>query len=243
MKFFILKHSTDFKTVGPFPQLEKMFDGFNMQRPYEAWGGYEYITPPMRHLNGFKLKRQSKVTDLVSAAQFGVDSMLISQRFFSLLQQHSCMDTMPVDSEVLQNDKSYPYKFVYFPKVQNHFVDFNRSRFYLNSSTGWSGDIKFDNFEQYEKTRQDLDKKNIEARSQGEYHKERNIRALELFIDEAKANLDFFRIDRMMIAFVVSERLKSSIESQGLTGMQFIPAQGHVMPTMYASVNPPREIT
>ena len=165
--------------------------------------------------------------------------MLISQRFFSLLREYSCMDAIPVDSEVLHIDKPYPYKFIYFPKAQNHFVDFNRSRLYLNTSTGWSGDIKFDNFEQYEKTRQDLNKKNIEARSQGEYHKERNIRALELFIDEAKANLDFFRIDRMMIAFVVSERLKSAIESQGLTGMQFIPAQGHVMPTMDASVTRP----
>lgn len=39
MKFFITKHSTDLKAVGAFPQLEKMFDGFNMLRPYEVWGG------------------------------------------------------------------------------------------------------------------------------------------------------------------------------------------------------------
>lgn len=55
MDYFILKSSVDLKIVGKYPQLEKMFDGFNALRRYETWGIIDgkQAKEPMKKITGF----------------------------------------------------------------------------------------------------------------------------------------------------------------------------------------------
>ena len=244
MDYYFMKFSSDSKIIGKnFPQLEKMFDGFHALRRYEAFGLFNEVRhTPMEKVTGFELKYHAKLTDWVSAAQFGTDSALFSERFYKLLQTFNCMDDISVEAEVNHHNKAYSYKFIYFPTTCNQFIDFSRSRLYINSN-GWISDIRFKNYEHYEITQQEFDDLNKEeAERTGSFKKQKSIKILELYLDESKINLDFFRLTRVSIEWIVSARLKEAIEAAGMTGMTFLPAQGHLKPTMDNSVNPPREV-
>jgi hypothetical protein len=242
MKFYILSDTSDTKIIGKYPQLEKMFTGFHGHYRYEAWGLHsDRRQTPMEHLVGFKLYYHAKVTDMVSSAVFVKDIGLFSNRFYCLLQKFDCMEMISVDSEVNHHDKKYPYKFIHFPQTHNHFIDFERSRIYLNRS-GWVGDVNVKNYEEFSSYLQELDEINRILNEKKEYDQTKSMRFLELYLDEKKANLDFFRLNRGSIHWIVSARLKEAIEVAGMTGMKFIPAQGHKTPTFDNTVNPPREV-
>jgi hypothetical protein len=242
MNFFIMKPTADSTIIGKYPQLEKMFDGFHGFYRYEAWGlQSDRRQTPMEHLAGFKLYYHAKVTDMVSAAQFGIDAGLFSSRFYDLLQKFDCMEMISVDSEVFHHNKKYPYKFIYFPQTHNQFIDFERSRIYLHRS-GWIGDVTVKNYEEFSNYLQELDELNRILIEKKEYSQTRMMSFLELYLDEKKATKDFFRLARIAGHWIVSARLKEAIEAAGMTGMKFISAQGHKTPTLDTTVDPPREV-
>lgn len=243
MDYYFLQQSTDLSVIGKYPQLEKMFDGFNMKRNYEAWGLYSDVRrTPMEKVSGFQLKYHAKVTDWVSAAQFGTDSALFSKRWYDLLHQFACMKEIAVEAEIDHHKKSYPYRFIHFPEFHNHFVDFTRSRLYWAGRAGWMGDVQFENFGQYQKTAQEQQERNLAHRIRQEYEQVRDIRVVELFLDGSKIDLDFFRLVGLINRFVVSERLKNAIVNAAMTGMLFEPAQGHREQVWDTSVTPWRAV-
>jgi len=242
MNYYIMKYATDPKIIGSnFPQLKKMFDGFHALRRYEAFGLFNDVRHvPMDKVLGFELNYHARVTDWVSAAQFGTDSTLISERFYRLLQTFNCMETISVDAEVTHHNKTYPYKFIYFPTTYDHFIDFTRSRFYVKINKSIEL-INFENYDYFTSTKIGFDNFNKEAEQKGLYNTKKYINLLEIHLDESKIDLDFFRLG-ISIEWIVSARLKEAIEAAGMTGMTFLPAQGHLKPTMDNSVNPPREV-
>lgn len=226
MQYFFMRFSTDPKVIGTFPQLEKMYTGFHGHYRYEAWGLFsERRQIPMERITGFKLYHHAKVTDWVSAAQFGTDSGLFSERLFQLLNAFDCMEMIAIDSEVNHRDRAYAYRFVYLPQTYNHFVDFHRSSFYLNGSNGRIMDIKFNNYQEYEKAFQELEKANEVVADSQAFEKMRSIRAHQIYLDENAINKDFFRLTKISIEWIVSERLKNAMESAEMQGMVFIPIQ------------------
>lgn len=226
MQYFYMKYSSDPKIIGKFPQLEKMFDGYHTDFKHEAWGLSERRHVPMEKVAGFKLYYHAKAIDWIAAAHFSMDIGLFSKRFFELLQKFDCMESIAVESEVNHGKKTYPYKFVFFPKSYGHFVDFSRSRFSLyNSSSGWFEGIHFDNYNNFWDTLTELDKTNRLLFERGEGTKTRSIRFDELILDENRIDKDFFRLERISIFWVVSSRLKEAIESAGMTGMKFEPVK------------------
>ena len=242
MNYYIMKYATDPKIIGSnFPQLEKMFDGFHALRRYEAFGLFNEVRhTPMEKVTGFELKYHAKLTDWVSAAQFGTDSALFSERFYKLLQTFNSMDDILVEAEVNHHNKTYPYKFIYFPTTYDHFIDFTCSRFYVKINKSIEL-INFENYDHFTSTKIGFDNFNKEAGQKGLYNTKKYINLLEVHLDESKIDMDFFRLG-VSIEWIVSARLKEAIEAAGMTGMTFLPAQGHLKPTMDNSVNPPREV-
>lgn len=241
MDYYFMDFSTDTKIIGSkFPQLNKMFDGFNALRRYEAFGLHsDHRNTPMKKVTGFELNYHSKVTDWITQSKFSTGMVLFSENLYNLIQQFPCMDSIVVDAEVNHRNKAYPYKFIYFPKQYYQFIDFKKSRFYINCN-GWIGDIHFSDYEQYDKKILEYENINkLEAEKTGSYKTQKYIRILELNLDASIIDKDFFRI---FIHWIVSARLKEAIEAAGMTGMVFIPAQGHIEPTMDVTVNPPREV-
>ncbi len=226
MDYFFMTDSADSKIVGKFPQLEKMFDGFNALRRFEVWGLHsELRKTPMENISGFQLKHHSKLTDWISFVQVGFGSALISERFHTLLQNFDCMPSISVDSEVNYQKNTYHYKFLYFPEVFNQFIDFKKTRFFIGSTNKWEADVSIHSFEQFKAASAELEE--IRVRT----GKIRSIKILELYFNSSKTNKDFFKISNI-VNYIVSARLKDAIIENGITGVEFTPAQGykaHVM--------------
>ncbi|MBK8921797.1 MAG: hypothetical protein IPM81_09830 [Saprospirales bacterium] len=249
MEYFIMSKSTDPKVIGPkYPQCEKMCGEergeYYYPAPWSVWNipseGELKVLPKV---DCFELKYHAKVTDLISAIQLSASSvMLISERFYNLLMNFNCMRSVVFESKVMHRQKSHPFRFLYFPEYHEHFIDFKKSRFYLGNATGsWYYNINIERFEEYKKEQGKREQQNDIARKKvGE--KMEFITLLELYLDESKIDMDLFRLLGPMLAFIVSQRLKDAIESQGLTGMKFTPAQGFKRHVMDFSVTPPRKI-
>lgn len=249
MEYFIMSKSSDPKIIGPkYPQCEKMCGEergeYYYPAPWSVWKipseGELKISPKV---DCFELKYHAKVTDLISAVQLSAPSvMLLSERFYHLLTDYNCMRSMVFESKVVHRKKIYPYRFLYFPDQHNHFIDFKKSRFYVAGGGRWSYNIDFGNFEAYEKERRGRDEKNEIARKKKAFDEMEFIKLLDRYLDESKVDKDLFRLCGPMLAFFVSKRLKDAIESQGMTGMKFTPAQGFKQHVMDFSVAPPRKI-
>lgn len=230
MEYHLIHRSSNLKVIGKFPQLEKMFDGYHGQYRYEAWG---LLSPrrhsPMEKVTGFKLYYHAKVIDWIAAAQILPDAGLFSKRFFDLLQNYRCMDSIVVDAEVNHHSKTYPYKFVHFPNSYHHFVDYSRSTFFTKDGSGHIRDNSFRDVLEYKNCIKNLDDHNKILELSKDYHSFQYLKMKELYLDQSKINLDFFRFSRTgPLAWVVSAKLKEAIESAGMTGMVFTPAEGLV---------------
>lgn len=247
MRYHFFTGSADLKVVGKFPQLEKMFDGFNMLRRYEAFGIVgEERTAPKEKLQGFRLKYHAKMTDLISAAQFGSDCKLMSDRLYDLIMGYKVMPHTAVPSEVVHRQKRQRYMFVYFPESYRHFVDFKKSRFFLYErsihykGSHYKGAISFENYEAYEEEQARIDKQN-----KGAYQTQKPttyIEVSELFLDEQIVDLDFFCVPRFHPRNIVSDRLRKAVEVAGMTGIGFSPAQSFKRQVFDYSVFPPKAV-
>ena len=240
-----MSKSTDPKVIGPkYPQCEEMCGEYYYPAPWSVWKipseGELKVLPKV---DCFELKYHAKVTDLISAIQLSAPSvMLLSERFYNLLMNFNCMCSVVFESKVMHRKKAYPYRFLYFPEQHVHFIDFKKSRFYIgDAGRTWRYNISISSFEEYKKEQGKREQQNDIARKKvGE--KMEIITLLELHLDESKIDKDLFRLRGPMLAFIVSQRLKDAIESQGLTGMKFTPAQGFKRHVMDFSVTPPRKI-
>lgn len=234
----MFSNSPDLKVVGKYPQLDKMFDGFNANRRHEAWGIIDYAQKkePMKKTTGFKLRYHSKLTDWISFVHVGFGAALISERFYSLLQKFNCMDSICVDSEVEHRGKTYNYKFLFFPKRYDTFIDFSKSRFYIGFTNEWKSDITIRSYEEYIRKTNELEE--IRKQTGGINH----VLLLELYIDPLTADKDFFILPHL-VRYFVSSRLKDAIDAHKISGIVFEPAQGYKKHVMDYTSNPPRQIT
>lgn len=238
MDFYIMKYSADLKIVGKFPQMEKMFDGFNALEVYEAWGiiGGKQVKEPIKQISGFKLRYHSKLTDLISFVQVGFNALIMSKRFYDLLQTFNCMPFISVESELTHRSNTYSYKFVLFQDVYPQYIDFNKSRFYIGFSSNWKSDVTISSYEEYHRKTKELESLR-DSTNERDY-----LEILELHINSSMVVKDVFLLPNMA-AFIVSSRLKAAIEEMAISGVKFLPAQGYIKHVMDYSVNPPRQIT
>lgn len=221
MKFYFMKESADLKTIGKYPQLEKMFDGFHAHYPFEAWGVFNSRNKvPMEKATGFKMKYHAKMTDWISFVQVGFGAALISERLFHLFSLYNPMPFISVDAEVNHRNKTYPYKFLYFTESFDSFIDFQKSRFYIGFGNRLEKDVVIKSFEAFEIINNTLDE---DAKRTGDI---KRVKLLELHIDINVANKDLFRF-QYHTDYIITERLMLAMEEHGITGLKFEPVQGH----------------
>lgn len=234
MEYFFLKTSTDPKVIGKYPQSEKMcgeeFGKYDYRMPYSVrWIPSEGTLKTKPKVDCFELKHHAKTTDLISTVQVSsFAALLISERFYALIQDFKCMPALSFQSQVVHRDKKHPYQFLYFPEQQNQFIDFSRSRFMLSTPVQGTNEhtrteITFKDFDEYLQKCQVLERLRLAGSNPNERH---YIQVTDLYINDSVADLDFFRLLHLNNNFFVSARLKETIEQHGLSGMQFIPANG-----------------
>lgn len=230
-----MNETSETKIIGKFPQLEKMFVGFHGLYRYEAWGLFNSRnSAPMKQVKGFDMKYHSKMTDWISFVQVGFGAALISERLYNLFLSFESMPFIAVDAEVNHRNKTYLYKFLYFTESFEQFIDFNKSRFYIGR-LDWEKNIELKSLSAYRMAQESLEQ---EIAKTGKINR---VKILELHIDPDLADKDIFKLP-FLTQYIVSERLKAAIETNGITGLKFEPAQGHKFHVLDYSQDPPREI-
>lgn len=226
MQFYSIHASSDLKTIGKhYPQLDRMFSGYNALQPWAAFGLLPNGTgSPYTNADDFKLKYHAKVTDWISGAAIGFSQMLISNRFFNLLCNFNCPAWVVVDATVNHKDKRLPYKYIHLSDRYPSFIDLRKSKFKIVDSAEEPNSVEqiIKSPQEIQEIRQRLHTENLKFSAQSTLHKCSYIRFAEVYLDEQSINKDFFSVP-LITKFLISERLKEAIEAEGINGVQFKP--------------------
>ncbi|MBU6343593.1 MAG: hypothetical protein KGS48_19000 [Bacteroidetes bacterium] len=226
MQFYSIHASSDLKIIGKhYPQLDRMFAGYNALQPWAAFGLLPNGTgSPYTNADDFKLKYHAKVTDWISGAAIGFPEMLISKRFFELLCNFNCPEWVIVDATVNHKDKILPYKYIRLSHRYATFINLRKSKFKIVDSAEEPNSVEqiIKSPHEIEEIRQRLHAENMKFSAQNTMNKCSYLRFAEVYLDEQSINKDFFSVP-LITKFLISERLKEAIEAEGINGVQFKP--------------------
>jgi hypothetical protein len=224
MQFYSIHASSDSKIIGKhYPQLDRMFAGYNALQPWAAFGLLPNGTGrPYTNADDFKLKYHAKATDWISGAAIGFSQLLISERLFSLLSRFNCPDWVVVEATLNHKDKILPYKYIHLSHSYPSFIDLGKSRFKIVDSELEPNSIEqiIKSPHEIEEIRQRLHAENMKYSAQNIMNKCSYLRFAEVYLDDKSIDKDLFSIP-LLTGFLVSERLKEAIEAEGITGVQF----------------------
>lgn len=225
MQYYFMNASVDLKIIGRhYPQLERMFNGYNALEPMAVFGIYPdgLISSPFPNAYGFKLKYQSKVTDWISGVNIGFRRPLISVRFWELLLQFNLPDLIALDATLEHKDKVLPYKFIYFNKQNPEFIDLSKSKFLIeNTDLSEKIDVEIKNAIEIEETLKRLHLEFKTARAENPNAKGRYLRLRELYLNPNSIDKDIFILPFVVFP-IISQTLKSAIEEAGISGVRFL---------------------
>lgn len=216
--FFFLNNVTAPEIIGSvFPQQEKFHDGFHVNSPYAIWEKHQ--NDPNFIATGLALKYRAKVTDYISHIYYGNEVLLISAKFYELLGLFRCQPFVSLKAELGHRNKKYDFRFLLIRQGQEQYIDFQSTVFCIKNLSGSWDEVKIKDVEEYlpllEKTRLEA----IAAIHRGEKNTMISIYKLAIVPDA----LDFFVLDRGISKIIVSDRLKTAIETAGITGVSFSP--------------------
>ena len=216
--FFFLTCASDSKIVGKYPQQEKFHDEFHVNSPYAIWDKHQ--NDPNFIATGLALKYQAKVTDYISHTYYTRSEVfLISAKFYEVLGLFRCQPFVSLKAELGHRNKKYDFRFLLIRQGQEQYIDFQSTVFCIKNLSGSWDEVKIKDVEEYlpllEKTRLEA----IAATHRGEKDTMISIYKLAIIPDA----LDFFVLKRGISKVIVSERLKTAIETAGITGVSFSP--------------------
>lgn len=226
MQYYFMNASADSKIIGRhYPQLERMFAGYNALQPWAAFGLLPNGTgSPYTNADDFKLKYHAKATDWISGAAIGFSQMLISDRFFNLLCNFNCPAWVVVDATVNHKDKRLPYKYILLTDTYPSFIDLRKSKFKIVDSAEEPNSVEqiIKSPQEIQEIRQRLHTENLKFSAQNTLDKCSYLRYSAVFLDKQSIDKDFFLIP-LSAKFIISERLKIAMEAEGISGVQFTP--------------------
>ncbi|WP_310556021.1 imm11 family protein [Flavobacterium sp.] len=220
MKYFAIEHSLDEKIMGNVEQVKKVIHHCNVNYDKDFIDKFPFMkieTTPI--LSNTVLHNNSKQTDLINSGGIGFTfgSLVISNKFKEILDEFNCYGIQFFPTYIIQKDISnhnywqthiyeFSYEYIDFSKTKVVFKDRDENRNVIKKN------IEISNLEEFL----------IIAESLG-YPKEISLVDIHFKTD---INLDFFRIKYSDDSYgIVSERLKSELEKQQCTGIEFRPIE------------------
>lgn len=140
----------------------------------------------------------------------------MSPHAWDVVQQFEVDEWQAYSAEVTRGNTIHPYHLVHFPWSRNRdYIDWERSVFGHTTQFGQEliRAVQFPNYEAFYAYKKPLFKK-----------KER-IGVEALFLKEEAIDKDIFRLLFISSGVYVSERLKDSLQKEGVTGCRFIPLE------------------
>lgn len=171
-------------------------------------------------LSGFQLLYGAKRTDWISGVNLSNTSFLISERMYEILSKFRLAEHSMAPATLTHRAKSYLYYYGHLPSDMNQAVDYSRTVFHVGNYGGPYERFIFGTHEHFLEEKNKMQSLNRLSGSM------QVARLVELHLAEHGIQVDFFRLTMVSTGLVVSDRLKQAIETAGLTGMDFIPAEG-----------------
>lgn len=211
--FFVMTESIDSKVIGPeFPQCSDFLRDYdNTLDNSKSLFSFSYykgrrsdITPD---LTAIKANARTKMTDLLSCPLGPGNDLVISSRFYELLNDFKKSEIQFFDCVVNQKDNKYNYKWVHFIFDLESYVDYSKSIFFHPDKSKRNELFKIRSYSDFKLF----------------YEKDYThglVKSKKLYIEHEQ--LDFFLVGRFDQKCYVSERLKQKVESMNLTGIEFI---------------------
>jgi hypothetical protein len=214
MKFYKLSGSSEPKIIGvrngihqgeikwkkfKDKNAEKIWIKFFIERMTKSLNVIEDINFEIEYVEAYKM---AKVTDffMFTPALYGI-YFFVSEKAKSVLAEYKLPihEYFPVN--IYHKETLYKYWALYIPQFYNHeYLVFNKCVF--NKGYAFNKDlVSYETFEEYKKS---------------EVH---NSTEKVVFHSKIDKNLDLFRCSFIGYNYIISERLKQSIELAGLTGL------------------------
>lgn len=226
MKYFIARDSLDERIVGKdFPQAYKFIKEYNPNAPNALFSLYKYresFPDYIPGLDGIMLSGSAKLTDIVSNG-FSGDLFILSDKVKQIIEQYNLCPHRFYPLGLYRRKVKYNYFLLYIVSNYIDSVECAKTSFveYNIASGKFFGDVCI-------KSKEELFQKRDEMK------KERGISQTIwgnriVMNDLFDKTLDFFVISRIDANLYISERLKNNIESAGLTGWEFTPAENLIV--------------
>ncbi|SHG06146.1 hypothetical protein SAMN05444349_1792 [Bacteroides faecichinchillae] len=221
MRYFIMSESLDKKIIGcNFPQVHRFTQGYDPEASNGLFSLYKYredFPDYIPNLDGFMISSCTKLTDFISSS-FSHRLRIMNERAKTILEQHHLGSYRFYPLVLYKGKVKYDYYLFNFISTYSDFVNYEKTSFQeYNIANGEKSEVFF------VKSRADfLHKKSVIEHEKGISW---GIWGSEIVMSKGfDQKLDFFVISLLDANIYVSERLKNSIESNGLTGWEFIPA-------------------
>lgn len=222
MKYFTLENSINEKIMGNIPQTKEYIhhcDIWNDPNFIEKFYYRKIENKPI--LSNLILYSKANITDFIDAKSgigFSNSSIVISNKFKSILEKFNCYELQFFQTYIVhKNKENHNYWQTHFGKLAYDYVDYEKSTFVIKEIINNEAYYTF------------LDIKNKEDFFK---LKEEIVYPKWLYIKDIRytenMDLDYFDIGNLMNGGnhgIVSERLKKAIEEEGITGIEFRPIE------------------
>jgi|GEM_PF-2647432 len=235
MRFYKFEHSTDFKEIGVFDQIQSVL------QPYDRWGSNSVSQIPLEGLIDFDLQipklqlaSSALLTDFMHSVPTSRNLMLISPKFKKVLEGEKLDEHSFFETEVKAN-VDYKYYFLHFPYSKTEqFVNWEKSIFAHTTNLGkyFIKEIQFDDYFHFMDFKKSLFEKNEELKTR------------KLFLLDEFITVDMFRLLWTCTGTYISEKLKLKLETHSITGWTTTPVEelseiilSEVYPDLYPQNN------
>ncbi len=208
MKYFIISNSNELSEIGNYPQVEQI-EGFNY---YSSKG---YLNVSWKELPSFspdysvKIHGWAKPTNLLHSLS-GVSGLTVDSKLKNILGEFNLPEHRFFAIDVFYKKKRLDYYWFHFTNSFLEYIDLDKSEFEK---------IRNQNFEPVE---------NLKVKSLSELNDNKRKLTFEFSIREKVIalkpnfpNFDIISMRGVKPIFLVSERLKTEIENNQITGCHF----------------------
>lgn len=226
MEFYVVKDTTDEKVAGIADfQVYGFIKEYNPNASYALYELYEYKTSfPnfIPNLDGMKLSGGSKLTDFLSNS---FQTIIISPQAKMIMEKFNLCPHRFYPMSVYARRKKIDYFWLKLVSDYSDYVDYKKSTFVEYNI----GSEKIFNYVSVISKEDLLQKRKIVKDKTGDILQ--TIWGENIVMNNSFDNdLDFFIISTIDSSTYISNRLKNAVESNGLTGWEFIPANNLVIP-------------
>lgn len=225
MEYFLCRGTSESKVVGikdgtyqarlvgseladpfTFEYFQRYVDGWD--KPY--WTLFDSFPERDLNLELVELKDKAKPTDFISfyPNAKGNGAFLLSKRACDIFRKFNLPNHKFFPTTIIHNEKRiHSYEYFFCPCLGYDYIDFNNSSFFKGMS-------------------HDFDKEYVTINSGLEWEKYKHnglFNVDNIILKGVDKQLDYFSVKVAVTDFFISERLKTVIEKEKLTGLKILP--------------------